>query len=232
MVAGRQLIQNGDFTLWGGAGSAVPDGWTSGGSPTIARDAAHTESPMGYALQVTAAGGAPGWLQQNLPLSAVQGKWVTVLARVYVPNGAPAGAGVVALYDGTLYSNVSNGSGGYTGGAFRWVVASYKFPSNAATARVYLYADSGANNGTATFDSVSVVVGDLPLAWPGARTGGVRPGRLNSAGLISSATLYSGTGVPSNSYGLDGDFYFRTDTPGTANQRLYVKSAGAWVGVL
>lgn len=48
----------------------------------------------------------------------------------------------------------------------------------------------------------------------------------------TSVHLYAGTGVPSNSHGVNGDYYFRGDTPGTANQRIYVKSAGAWVGIL
>jgi len=44
--------------------------------------------------------------------------------------------------------------------------------------------------------------------------------------------LYSASGVPSNAQGVNGDYYFRTDTPGTANQRIYVRSAGAWVGIV
>jgi len=44
--------------------------------------------------------------------------------------------------------------------------------------------------------------------------------------------LYSASGVPSNAQGVNGDFYFRTDTPGTANQRIYVRSAGTWVGIV
>lgn len=50
--------------------------------------------------------------------------------------------------------------------------------------------------------------------------------------LGNSSSIYSGSGVPSSGLGANGDFYFRTDTPGTANQRLYVKSAGAWSGIL
>lgn len=46
------------------------------------------------------------------------------------------------------------------------------------------------------------------------------------------ASLYSGNTAPSNSLGQNGDYYFRNDTPGTASQRLYVKSAGAWVGLV
>jgi hypothetical protein len=50
--------------------------------------------------------------------------------------------------------------------------------------------------------------------------------------IQKSGTIYSGSGAPSNSNGANGDFYFRTDTPGTANQRLYVKSSGSWTGIL
>lgn len=48
----------------------------------------------------------------------------------------------------------------------------------------------------------------------------------------NSSTLFSGTGVPASTLGANGDYYLRTDTPGTVNQRLYVKSAGAWSGIL
>jgi len=45
-------------------------------------------------------------------------------------------------------------------------------------------------------------------------------------------SIFMGSGVPSNSNGTNGDVYLRTDTPGVANQRIYVKSAGTWVGIL
>lgn len=50
--------------------------------------------------------------------------------------------------------------------------------------------------------------------------------------LQTSSATYAGAGAPSNANGVNGDFYFRSDTPGSANQRLYVKSAGAWVGIV
>ena len=46
------------------------------------------------------------------------------------------------------------------------------------------------------------------------------------------SSLFSGTGVPGVGLGSNGDFYFRVDTPGTANQRIYIKSAGAWVALV
>ena len=46
------------------------------------------------------------------------------------------------------------------------------------------------------------------------------------------ANIYLSSGAPAAGLGNNGDFYFRSDTPGTANQRIYVKSAGAWVGIV
>lgn len=50
--------------------------------------------------------------------------------------------------------------------------------------------------------------------------------------IFNFSAVYSGTGVPGAGLGANGDYYFRQDTPGTANQRLYVKAAGAWAGIL
>lgn len=57
-------------------------------------------------------------------------------------------------------------------------------------------------------------------------------GDVRLQGNGSGPTLLSGSGPPKASTGADGDFYFRTDTPGTARQRIYVKSSGAWVGIV
>lgn len=57
---------------------------------------------------------------------------------------------------------------------------------------------------------------------------GFQPG--NSAAL--SGSIFGGSGAPGAGLGANGDYYLRTDTPGTVNQRLYVKSAGTWTGIL
>jgi hypothetical protein len=49
---------------------------------------------------------------------------------------------------------------------------------------------------------------------------------------IINPLVRGGTGAPAGALGANGDFYFRGDTPGVANQRIYVKSAGVWVGIL
>jgi hypothetical protein len=58
--------------------------------------------------------------------------------------------------------------------------------------------------------------------------GAVSPG---NAGAVGGA-IRSGTGVPSNAIGANGDLFIRTDTPGTALQRIYIRSAGAYVGIV
>lgn len=50
--------------------------------------------------------------------------------------------------------------------------------------------------------------------------------------LNGASTTYSGSGAPSAGLGNNGDYYLRSDTPGTTNQRIYVKSAGAWSGIV
>lgn len=52
-----------------------------------------------------------------------------------------------------------------------------------------------------------------------------------TAGLGSH--LYSGSGAPNITGSVAGDIYFRTDTPSTANQRVYVATgANTWTGIL
>lgn len=52
------------------------------------------------------------------------------------------------------------------------------------------------------------------------------------SGSSQTGSVYQGTGAPSNTNGNNGDVYFRTDTPSTANQRLYIKTGGSWAGIL
>lgn len=59
--------------------------------------------------------------------------------------------------------------------------------------------------------------------------GYVRPG--TPAGAVQTASgLTAGTSAPSNADGQNGDFYFRSD--GGASTSIYMKRAGAWVGIV
>lgn len=53
----------------------------------------------------------------------------------------------------------------------------------------------------------------------------------DNATLQAVCGMFAGTGAPNNANGANGDFYFRGDTPGTVNQRVYQKAAGAWVAL-
>jgi hypothetical protein len=81
-------------------------------------------------------------------------------------------------------------------------------------------------------DDGSVSPSGSPPAWNATGrsdlSGGVRPGGLNAAGTTNSSTVYSGSGVPSNSYGNNGDFYLRSDTPGVPTQGIHQRAAGTW----
>ena len=69
------------------------------------------------------------------------------------------------------------------------------------------------------------------------------PLKLDTASLIANsnlttgACLQSGTGVPTVGSPVGG-FYFRTDTPSTSNQRIYIctvagaAGAATWVGIV
>jgi hypothetical protein len=61
-----------------------------------------------------------------------------------------------------------------------------------------------------------------------ASTGSVSPGN----GGVAGPAVWGGAGVPSSLLGVDGDFFFRRDTPTVALQRIYVKSGGVWTGLL
>jgi hypothetical protein len=78
-------------------------------------------------------------------------------------------------------------------------------------------------NGTSVLYGAAQHLGDL------STDRGIGPG--TPAVATQAGRIYQGSGVPSNSNGNNGDVYFRTDTPGTANQRMYMKSAGAWVAL-
>ena len=90
--------------------------------------------------------------------------------------------------------------------------------------------DGIGGRGLRFYDSVNGVV-RLMLNGAGKLTlsGSVQP---NNAGSINS-----GTGAPTIA-GTAGDFYFRTDTPTTADQRIYIctvtgaAGAATWVGIV
>ena len=78
-----------------------------------------------------------------------------------------------------------------------------------------------------------VILSGNRLAGGGIRLGNNPSVTSGQIPVASGARLFSGSGAPGTITGeASGDFYFRTDTPGTANQRLYVYNGSSWTGIL
>jgi len=88
--------------------------------------------------------------------------------------------------------------------------------------------------GGGAYSALSMSGGYVTMNYPQQWAGAVFPASANTGGGAYQAAcgLWAGTGAPNNSYGQTGDYYFRSDTPATANQRVYVKSGGTWTGIV
>lgn len=121
-----------------------------------------------------------------------------------------------------------------------------KIPSGAAVRGVSLsqallvgkIPSSAAVRGVSLTSSVAYV--PQPNPWAGVEVVGPFIDTLQSAlaqislvvaqlHISNGSNVYSDTGVPSNTVGADGDYYFRKD--GTAGAHLYFKVAGAWAAI-
>lgn len=86
------------------------------------------------------------------------------------------------------------------------------------------------NNSTLTDGSGNLQTGgSVQAGGLGARlTNSSQVQFLNTGGT----SLISGGGVPATTLGANGDFYFRTGAPSTADERLYIKYTNVWHGIL
>ena len=159
------------------------------------------------------------------------------------------------LFQSQVTSKQLKPSGNYHHGEHQWgVVAAI---NNDATPTVDLYLDGAQNvptdanltQGIAFLSSYVPTVGDVVLVRRGDgrnRTDRVVLGKLNGSaspyplplGNIDSTTgrfvqgpnaLWGGTGQPASHLGITGDYYFRSDSPGTDNQEIYVKTNTGWM---
>jgi hypothetical protein len=163
-AGGEQLLTNGDFADFAGA---IPTGWVANGTPTATKDTSNYESANGYAVTVTSVA-AGDYLRGDLPISRVKGKWISLLARVYVGASQANTAGRIAIIDSL--GNTTSQAEAYGRGAYRWIFLNRYIDPAATYARVVLYGDSAGGGGQATYDIVSVSLGKLPRrAANGAR---------------------------------------------------------------
>ena len=93
------------------------------------------------------------------------------------------------------------------------------YGANLAAATLYHYIIQWYDQNGATLDATA----DATFTTLAAPAGGAAPGAW-------IGDLLGGTGVPANSMGQNGQYYFRTD--GTASNHIYFKSGGTWTALV
>ena len=86
--------------------------------------------------------------------------------------------------------------------------------------------------GGGAYSATSMIGGLIFTNYPQQWNAQIYPPSANTGAAQSAYGMWAGSGAPSNTFGVSGDFYFRGDTYGTANQRIYIKQGGTWVGIL
>lgn len=175
------LLQFGDLVGWDGTG-LPPGAAATVGTVTVAKDTGTYET-KGYSVKLTGGGsGTTDYLAFDVPadlLGRLKNGYVTLAARIYVPNGqAHNNAGRVGIdiaNDGQ--SNVSpNGTttaAGYEGtGGWRWasVRIFVKTIGTRVRARIYCNLSSDGTGGVVYLDRLAVVQGTVPREVGGARS--------------------------------------------------------------
>jgi hypothetical protein len=132
---------------------------------------------------------------------------------------------------GFYWSNTQNAWVATSSVAFGWMMG-VSVPGFTGSTCLCIY-NSGLTPGQIFTPSFAMGIGT------GANNSGavVAPNgvQLRNSGLVggNGALLWSGNSAPVAALGSNGDYFFRTDTPGTANQRIYVKNnSGVWVGIV
>lgn len=159
----RNLLLNGDFSQF--ASPPTLTSWSNVNcSPSKDTRTGWVESANGYTVRLQASSAAQTYITQDLAaglLPVVQGKYLTLTARVRVVSGQPTTAGRVQVVDsaGTF---ASTGSADLRDG-WHWISATKKIDSAATFVRARIYADTGTS---ATADisvaSAHLVLGPLP----------------------------------------------------------------------
>lgn len=86
--------------------------------------------------------------------------------------------------------------------------------------------------GGGAYSAISMQGGIINANYPMQTGGEFYPASAFDAAAQVSTGIWAGTGAPSDAFGANGHVYFRGDTPATANQRVYIKNGGAWLGIL
>jgi hypothetical protein len=106
----------------------------------------------------------------------------------------------------------------------------FQYASNATGAIAWKVGDGIISPGTYSIYDSTNSVQSLNVTDSGVGLNGyIRPG-LPTGGQQAFSGMYAGVGIPSNTNGQNGDFYFRGD--GSAGSSVYMKRSGSWVGIV
>lgn len=161
--AGLNLLNQADFSDYRGA-SAILNGWTMTAC-TASQDSTNYENARGFAVKLTS-DGSTTWakIAQSIPANGLQGEYVTVAVRMYVPSAQTDDAtiGSVSLGDNINGTNTSLVSINCRDG-WHWALISGQIAATASTITVSVNVDSSNSHASnITVDRVVAVVGDEP----------------------------------------------------------------------
>src|SRR6266704_920203 len=150
----------------------------------------------------------------------------SIRATIYQTSGGVLVSGHTPSATDSLFINVSGLTSDHT-----WnTQGGIQLASSNATA--FLFSNAG---GTNLFDLdgngklFSLVNGTNLLGYSDNYTTQTIVLNTNNGSirLNNASSMYSGSGAPGTGLGAIGDYYFRSDTPSTANQRIYVKTGAS-----
>ena len=153
---GAPVIRNGDFSVFA---KGRPTGWTTT-NVTVAKDFAHGDDAQRFALRLTQNGNAPGSFSYPLNANWLRGKWVTVAARMFVPDQPDdVSVGQLGLVDDktTQASSVQLPAGVH--GSYYWEIVSRIVDPRATKASIVLYVNQQPARSTLIVQRVVAVIG-------------------------------------------------------------------------
>lgn len=231
------FLGNASFGIWFNGTTVAPNLWTENGGVSVARSDTSTNGP--FSAQLTFDTSNTGEFYQDADVSTE----VDYTYTCYVQRISGSGnARLVAQEEGSPFTEfasvlLSPGAGWQpamltvkpsSGTQMRfsiksadtsasvWLVSECMYQESAGVATTFQYAfidDTNTQNifGNKIFGFINV----------------------SQLQLNGASSLFSGTGAPAGTFGSVGSFYFRSDTPSTTNQRIYVKTAvSTWVGIV
>jgi hypothetical protein len=159
--AQRNLLVNGDFSTYTTSPGA-PDNWTAAGSPTVTKDTGTVEDAVkGWSVKVLGSGSAAGEIYQDVNVSRVKGKVVTLVVREFIPTtGSDGTSGQVAIVDDSGTTSTLSSAWGKDG--WRWTTITRRISATATSCRIHLYGVNAATAGVAYFDRAALVLGRWP----------------------------------------------------------------------